>query len=432
MSKLEALSTYDDLDSYVDPSEFVFYYMDSNGRIQEKNPTNGIANNEKNHYMIIRYHNNLDDKNENDLNRNNQEDNNISTDHTVNHPVLKLSMPDNESVMKDQSDCMVFLQAMEDMMHSIAQKYVAIRQSISDPEKQIPSRDFANLLIDAAVYVNQTIRNVIILEETSISEHPHLNTIYLFFIRLVYSDLMKDFIKLMSQISPIFFNTRTNQQQFAEKHTMSFFASLLECAIREGIPNEANNDKDDHTTRKSSILINDFVNDWKITDKKQIYNIFHSFQDDVVEEVTLTPFEMNRCHILMIQKYAQQYMQKHNCSVLSKPSGLNLWYRYSYIGCPRPILKTIRCLETISYLKTKTASTTSHENVRFTIESELYGTSWESVSTDNYRVPYYIDDLLMSDIMPTLMNMCLEGSLSNDLLPCEQELMIMFLLNGVS
>lgn len=328
-----------------------------------------------------------------------------------------LSIQEHESVMlKDQSDCMLFLGAIEDMMRSIAQKYVSIRQTFS-------CLDIEQKLIDAAVFVNQTIRNVVSLEETFVSEHPHLNTIYRFFIRLMYTDHIKDFIKLMSEISPLFSTNMQQQQQ--EKHAIAFLSTLLECAICETIPLEDfdNSDDENTTPSKASKIIDDYVLHWKITDKKPMYDMLKIFQDDVVLKEPLTTLETERWLKISLQRMSSEAQK----TLLLDSLGFHLGRCYSFIGNHRRILRTIRCLQTLAYLKSTTAtSKPSHNNFRFAIEAELYGPSWENVSTNYNFIPFCMDDLLMSDIMPTLINMCLEGLISLDVPPHEQYCMAVF------
>jgi hypothetical protein len=187
--------------------------------------------------------------------------------------------------------------------------------------------------------------------------------------------------------------------RFQDKYAVMFIGDALECAYRNII--DPNN--------KSSHLVGDFCKRWKIADASEVDEVF---QRSLIAARVEAPFKMELAlNHDFISRLSQDYgITNANHTWIPSHSKIG--------GKQRSITHTLRLLLALPH---------NHYG-RLRLTPGLFGpNTWDELSKSLVpTIPMEMDELLMGNIMPVLINMCYEGFLSTYNFPSKQELLSLF------
>ena len=292
----------------------------------------------------------------------------------------------------DREAAILFLMTLDEIMGFNVQQYKMLKRNwVANNVDHIPSSGIVEDILEASTVANLGIQYVQFLEQTLIMDYPHMNTIYRLMAVLVFPELTKDLTTEVTEKSPV-------GASFKETDAIMFLGDCLEKQIR--------NQSD---TSMINLTAN-FCEEWGMSRER------------------VDAYYLKGIHILVAIQLpvAQTRSQNRFLFDRAREFGANVqegsWLRnYKFIGtADRSILMTTRFLQSLSNI--------IHEQ-KFTLITRegFFGKSWNETSKGiAKRISQDMDELLMAEILPILINVCC-GSVWQEL-PHQDELLPLFSL----
>jgi hypothetical protein len=289
----------------------------------------------------------------------------------------------------DFTDCVLFLLTMDKYMEFNCMQYSMLKKKCtSNDESKGPSPSgIARDLIQIGVGTNTNIQRLAALEQRFNQDYPHLDTPYRLLAKLIFSDSVQNISKIVHRLSSV-------SSRFQEKDALMFVGDTLECAFRS--KSDPNN--------KSSHLVGNFCKRWKISDASEVDQLFQSTYGWArIEAPTKKELDMN---LDVMKFYQHRGLSNHS------------WLPFRFIGGKeRSITQTLRLLQGLPSVITENEG-------RLSMKQGYFGLTWNKISKRPITtIPNEMDELLMGDIMPVLINICYEGVLGKQEVPKEKELL---------
>jgi hypothetical protein len=263
----------------------------------------------------------------------------------------------------------LFLGTLGKMMRFNATRFQKLKEASASIQQDGMSSDLIiELLMEASVATNFVIQEVASLEQVFISEHPHLNTVYRVFANLVFVEQIQQLTSIVTKKSPI-------ASTFSEKDAVEFLGDAIECVFRS--PSDPSN--------KGPSLVRDFLKRWQFRDRADVPGVkqlVNAVQDEAGLEVEIG-------------------QEKNVNLLLSSFSGEMqgfTWLCDEYIGMNRSITHTIRLVQSLSNL-------IKDLNGRLISRKGCFGPDFDPTRPVS-RIQVEMDELLMGDVLPLLINMC--------------------------
>jgi len=288
---------------------------------------------------------------------------------------------------EDRLEAILFLDSIDEMMGFVSEQYKAVTHNYaSNFRERVPPSALVEMFLEASVATNMIIQTVSQLEAELQAQHEHFTTPYRLLATLILPDVTRHVTKILNDHSA---------QDCDEKIVSSFLGDCLECWFRN--PSDDLNRKD--------VIVQEFCADREVNEVGQagLQEVFSGLQHLVCIEVPIGPeLSMNAA----IMGLASSIMGTSSHSWLPK---------CRFIGRDRSIHHTLRLLQMFS----DTVRTTP-ENRLIVPKRGFFGVPWSPGSTR--KIYGDLDELLMSDIMPSWVTMCRAGILGHGKLPRENEI----------
>lgn len=242
------------------------------------------------------------------------------------------------------------------------------------------------------------------------------------FANLIFVDPIREVSAIVSRKSPI-------AAQFSETNAVEFLGDIIECAFR--------NPSDPHN--KSHVLVTEFLEKWHFQDDEPVkvfpdtnfptpqmvqdaLNSGQTLRDLSIQQIFLGVSRLAKLEVPITQEQASHVRLAnilHGALPNSVGTASHSWLPNSvYIGQNRSITHTIRLLQSFSNL-------IKERQGRLLLRKGFFGPEWRGFNAPVSRIQLDMDELLMGDIMPSLINMCYEGMMSWEL-PFQDELLTGF------
>ena len=290
----------------------------------------------------------------------------------------------------DREAATLFLMTLDDIMRHNALRYSTLkkawaRYTLAD----YPPSVIVEQLLEASTTANMGIQYVQYLEQTLALDYPHMNTIYRLLSVLVLPALTAQLTEEITKLSPI-------GSEFTEIDAKMFLGDCLERAVR--------NDSDPVMKNVAS----EFCVKWQIA-------------PEAVEKVYV-----NGIHNLVALELPVGNMRELNRSIIeeSRRNGMEegSWLsQFTFIGtADRSILMTTKHLQGLS-------NVIREQRCHLIVRKGMFGKPWDETTMGMAkRIMQDMDELMMGEILPVLINLC-DGPLFQSL-PLEDELLPMFAL----
>ena len=308
-------------------------------------------------------------------------------------PQLPLRLTLDELISgSDREAAILFLMTLDEIMGLNVQQYNTLKRNWvrNNVAHQPPSGIVVDIL-EASTVANLGIQYVQFLEQTLIMDYPHMNTIYRLMAVLVFPELTKDLTTEVTEKSPV-------GASFKETDAIMFLGDCLEKTIRNGSDTTMTN------------LTANFCKKWGMS-KEQVDSCY-----------------LKGIHVLVCMELPLAQVQAHMHSILDivRQFGTDVeegtWLRdYEFIGtADRSIFMTTRFLQSLSNI-------IHEQNFAHITRKGFFGKSWDETRTGlAKRISQDMDELLMAEILPILINVCC-GSVWQEL-PYQDELLPLFSL----
>lgn len=288
---------------------------------------------------------------------------------------------------EDRLEAILFLDSIDEMMGFVSEQYKAVTQNhVSFLREGVPPSALVEMFLEASVATNMMIQKVAQLEAELQAEHEHLTTPYRLLATLILPDVTRHITTILLDHSV---------QDCDEKIVSSFLGDCLECWFRN--PSDDFNRKD--------VIVKEFCADQEVDEMGQteLQEVFDSLQHIVCIEVPIGPEVAMNAGIMGL---ASSIMGTSSHSWLPK---------CRFIGRDRSIHHTLRLLQMFSDVVR-----TTPENRLIVPKRGFFGIPWRPGRTR--KIYGDLDELLMSDIMPSWVTMCRAGILGHGKLPRENEI----------
>ena len=303
-------------------------------------------------------------------------------------PVKELSLHD--LTHGDDYFCaQMFLLSMDEMMQFVAEFYRTMKTSWrTHPQRDIPSNAYVEDIMEASVYVNFAIQQIMMIEEEFSSKYPYLNTVYRMMSFLVYPQWVKEFTDMVGP-------SVSDLDAFMASHdAVAFFGDIIETGFR--------NPSDVYS--QTEVIVTEFCTKWKvdatlICPEVERWKLFGRFEAPLSIEKASNQSQFQLMASLGIQSHS--------------------WLApFQYIGGrDRCMMNTIRLLQGLSNVVKK--------GQPLIVKRGMFGRQWDEARKKATKICGDMDELLMGDVLPTLLLMCTDGMLSTQL-PRESELLTFF------
>ena len=293
----------------------------------------------------------------------------------------------------DRVDATIFLLALDDLMSAVAEQYKALTRRAAMSRPSEISSPMVEHLIEAAVATNMAIQQVQDLEMDLQLQHEHLTTPY----RLLSTLIMPE---ISANIANIVRNHAS--RECSDQDIVVFLGDCIECYFRNSSAGE---------NRRVSI-VEDFCTQYGVDSvgSAEVNDLFVGIQMLVTLEV---PIGTERAT-------SSQFIRAME-STLPNYGEDSTWLRnMSYIGGDRAIHHTIRLLQLFGDVIKSTP-----DDRKIIPKRGIFGKSpW--VAGRARKIKGDLDELLMSDILPSWVSMCRHGILGKTGLPRENEIAPLF------
>jgi hypothetical protein len=291
------------------------------------------------------------------------------------------------------TDCALFLLTMEEYMEFNCKQYSMLKEKCQNNigSKEPSQSDIVLDLIQISVGTNSTIQRVSSLEQRFNQDYPHLDSPYRFLAKLELNLCVQTISNIVHRLSSV-------SSRFKDEDAVMFVGDALECAFR------SNNDP----YNKSSHLVGRFCRHWKITDASEVDKVFRDvFYCAVIEAPLKQESSMIQDLTILLQDRG-----------ITNPN--HIWLPFRFIGGKeRSIIHTLRLLQHVPNVAALNGS--------FFMKPGQFGPTWDKTSKRPIStIPFEMDELLMVEIMPILINMCDDGILAKIEFPMKQELLSLF------
>jgi hypothetical protein len=288
----------------------------------------------------------------------------------------------------DNDNILYFLFRLHELMRLNAWHFSNLKDAEGRAREQnLPTNTVAFEMMQASMVANLTIQQVVSLEQAFYHDHPHLNTVYRMLANLRMGQRIEVLIEIVAAQSPI-------ASRFSEKHAVAFIGDAMECGFRSRMD----------ASSKHNFLVTDFLECWQ-------------FQDDRNVEVTLSDGDAVTSCVSSIFRSVQALakleapLKVDECDVDVKRLSENgyashEWLPCDFIGTDRCITHTLRLLQFLSGFVTKLRSG------EMGMRQGGLGTSWHDVKKPVTRSQIDMDDLLLSCIIPSLIDQCRDTAIN--------------------
>ena len=283
----------------------------------------------------------------------------------------------------------MFLLSMNEMMQFVSVFYSTMKRAWrTHGQRDVPSETFIEDIMEASVYVNFVIQQIMMMEEELNAKYPYLNTVYRMMTFLVHPASIKDFT---DTVLPLV----SDQEAFlASRDAIAFMGDIIETGFR--------NPSDDKSNTEP--IVKAFCTKWKLNaaaiggDFEQ-WKVLGRFEAPLMVEMTLNQQIFGEMMALGLQPHS--------------------WLApFKYIGGrDRCMMNTIRLLQGLSNVVKK--------DQPLILKRGTFGRQWDEGRKKATKICGDMDELLMGDLLPTLLLMCSNGMLSTKL-PRESELLTFF------
>eukprot|EP00978_Attheya_sp_CCMP212_P017004 scaffold45035_cov49-Attheya_sp.AAC.3 len=289
----------------------------------------------------------------------------------------------------DRNAAIIFLMTMDEIMGFNVTQYSKLKQGWRAAKLEgMPPSTIIEHLMETATNANFAIQYVASLEQELIVDHPHMNTVYRLMSVLVFPDVIDSFMKDMIKFSPL-------APHFKESDAAAFLGDCLESGLRNQTDPTMNQDK----------LVNEFARTWQVP-----VSILKE-RAAAIKQVGLTQIPLKEEIGMNAQFFG-----------LASSMGLKMhsWLPKSkFIGTgSRNILNTVRLLQVLSKV-------IQEREGRVVCKEGFFGKKWDEGKNKAYTITGDMDDFLMADALPFLIDCCYDGILSTNL-PFEGELLPVF------
>ena len=283
----------------------------------------------------------------------------------------------------------MFLLSLEEMMQFVALMYNTMKKSWrSHTQRGLPSDTFVENVMEAVVYVNFSLQQIMMMEEELQATYPYLNTIYRMMVFMKYPGWIKEFT------DSIIGSVSDPTKFLASRDVIAFMGDIVECGFR----NPSDGYSDTHP------IVAKFCSKWKLNahilrPSVELWKVIGKFEAPLRPERTLNKESFGLMTALGLQSHS--------------------WLApFTYIGGrDRCMMNTIRMLQGLSNVVKK--------GKPLILKRGFFGRQWDEARKKATRINEDMDELLMGDLLPTLLSMCTDGLLSMTL-PRESELLTFF------
>ena len=290
----------------------------------------------------------------------------------------------------DREAAILFLMTLDDIMSHNVLAYSTLkkawaRYTLEDYPPSVIIED----LLEASTTANMGIQYVQYLEQTLALDYPHMNTIYRLLSVLVFPELTAQLTEEIIKLSPI-------GPEFKEIDAKMFLGDCLERAVR--------NDSDPVMKNVAS----DFSVKWQIA-LETVEQVYIKGINDLVA-LELPVGGMREHNRPIVERFRQMGIAMEEGSWLSQ---------FTFIGtADRSILMTTKHLQSLS-------NVIRERSCRLILKEGFFGKPWDETKTGMAkRITQDMDELMMGEILPVLINLCDGPSFQR--LPLEEELLPMF------
>jgi hypothetical protein len=275
------------------------------------------------------------------------------------------------SQSEDRVDAIIFLMTMDELMGHNATHFLKLKATYSRGRgvgsSQPATAAVIQPLMEAATAVNFSIHQVSMMEHELAAQHEHLNTVYRVIAVVVIPVVVHDICVLVRCVSP-------RAQDFREADATAFAGDALECTFH------LSDDLENHLENQFKALDDAFCSRWQLG------------KDD------LRAVGIDAARIAFM---GQPWL----------PTAAFIG------GTDRRITHTIRILQSISDLSVNLAG--------LPLLPGVFGAPWDESRNKANGIAEDLDSVLMGEILPHLLAMCMDGVLSFSL-PYENELLPLF------
>ncbi|KAL7543356.1 hypothetical protein ACHAXR_013109 [Thalassiosira sp. AJA248-18] len=298
----------------------------------------------------------------------------------------------------DRNDAVLFLFTLDELMSMISTQYEVLVKNIKNNRQQaIPESAIVEHLLEAAVTSNFAIQQVQQLEMELQTQHEHLTTPC----RLLSTLVMPE---LTSNVDEILRNHARGGKKWKKQDIISFLGDSMQCYFQS--PSDDWNRKD--------TIVQDFCSQYQVDHQgcDEIEKLFRGVQHIVLLEVPVKP------------EIKSMIPMRATLASAGQPSKSHSWLpRFEFIGGDRSIHHTIRLLQSFAGVIANTP-----ENSKTYLNPKLVGmfgpSPWLTGRSKKIRD---MDELLMSTILPSWIQMCRHGIVGKVQFPRESELSPLFM-----
>lgn len=301
----------------------------------------------------------------------------------------------------DRNDAIIFLLTLNELTASISDQYQIVTKNYKTYSNQkAPDSAIVETMLEAAVATNMAIQLVQQMEMELTLEHPHLTTPYRLLATLVLPEVTQNVATILEDHSSLDSQAKRN----AHKEISNFLGDCIECYYRS-LSDPFN---------KSDTLVTDFCRQWQVDSagSAELDELFSGLEQISRLEVPIGP--ETQMNIQLQALYQSAGGQNPGSWIQNMP----------FIGGDRAIHHTLRLLQSFgSVVHDNTVKNPlSH---RIVPRRGFFGkTPWRPGHAR--KIAGDLDELLMSDIMPSCIFMCRHGVLGKMDLPRQDELCPLF------
>ncbi|KAI2512098.1 hypothetical protein MHU86_2386 [Fragilaria crotonensis] len=292
----------------------------------------------------------------------------------------------------DREAAILFLMTLDDIMRHNVLMYSTLKKAWARYKSEdYPPSVVIEDLLEASTAANMGIQYVQYLEQTLVLEYPHMNTIYRLLSVLVFPELTSMLTNEITRLSPL-------GSEFTEIDAKMFLGDCLERAVR--------NDSD--PVMKN--LGTEFCGKWQVPPETVERVYIKGINDLVAFELPVGSMRAQNRSI--IEEIRQKGLPVEEGSWLSQ---------FEFIGtADRTILMTTKHLQSLS-------NVIRERHCHLILKEGFFGKRWDETKKGMAkRIMKDMDELMMGEILPVLINLC-DGPLLQKL-PLEDELLPMFTL----
>jgi hypothetical protein len=292
----------------------------------------------------------------------------------------------------DREAAILFLITLDDIMGHNVLMYSTLKKAWARyTSEDYPPSVIIEDLLEASTAANMGIQYVQYLEQSLALDYPHMNTIYRLLSVLVFPELTAKLTEEITKLSPV-------GSEFKEIDAKMFLGDCLERGVR--------NDSD--PVMKN--LASDFCAKWQIAPETVERVYIKGIHDLVAFELPVG--NMRQLNLPIIEEFRQKGLAVEEGSWLSQ---------FTFIGtADRSILMTTKHLQSLS-------NVIRERSGHLIVKQGFFGKRWDETKTGMAkRIMQDMDELMMGEILPVLINLC-DGPLLQSL-PLEDELLPMFTL----